>query len=57
MLNDMMLPDRVTKVAPTATQPMNETVVNSERTLVVEKNPGVDAANAINAAKPTHLIR
>jgi hypothetical protein len=36
---------------------MNETVVRSERMLVVEKNPGVNTANAINAAKAAHLTK
>ena len=42
MLNDMMLPLSVMNVIPTATQPMKETVVKSERMLVTEKKPGVE---------------
>jgi len=54
MLNDMMLPLSVINVIPTATQPMKDTVVKSERMLVVERNPGVEIANNTIAAMATH---
>src|SRR5262249_19856293 len=50
-LNDMMLPDSVMKVMPTATQPTNDTVVASERRLVAEKKPGVSAAATTSATQ------
>ena len=47
--NDMILPLMVIKVMPTATQPMNETVVSIDRTLGFEENPGVARATTMSA--------
>src|ERR1700733_6752402 len=52
--NDMMLPLRVMKVMPTATQPMKDVVLSSENRLTAVKKPGVVRAATINPkmAKP-----
>src|SRR6266498_1981001 len=47
--NDMILPLNVINVIPTATQPMNDTVVSSDRTLGFDRKPGVTTANPRSA--------
>src|SRR5262249_46909385 len=54
-LNDMILPLIVINVMPTATQPMNDTVVSSETMLGQDMNPGV--VNAIAARAIVTLQR
>ena len=49
----MMLPDSVMKVMPTATQPMNDTVVSKASRLMREKKPGVATAQASKASTAT----
>ena len=54
--NDMMLPLSVMKVMPTATQPMNDVVFNSENRLTAVKKPGVATAAATSASTAAKRI-
>jgi hypothetical protein len=50
--NDMMFPLMVTSVMPIATQPMNDTVVRSDRMLGPDKKPGVARITATRMTMP-----
>src|SRR5690348_4985426 len=50
--NDMMFPLIVISVMPIATQPMNDTVVSSERMLGAATNPGVVRTTAASTRRP-----
>jgi hypothetical protein len=50
--NDMMFPLMVMSVIPIATQPMNDTVVSSERMLGAAKKPGVARMTAKRTTTP-----
>src|SRR5690348_18019209 len=50
--NDMMFPLIVISVMPIATQPMNDTVVSSERMLGSATNPGVVRTTAASTRRP-----
>ena len=51
--NDMIFPLIVISVMPTATHPIKETVVNSERILGWDKKPGVVRATAARTTRTT----
>jgi hypothetical protein len=54
---DMMLPLMVMSVMPIATQPMNDTVVSSDRMLGPARKPGVPRVTASRATMPTACIQ
>ena len=50
--NDMMLPLMVMSVMPIATQPINDTVVSSDRMLGLARKPGVAKMTARRTMMP-----
>ena len=55
--SDMMLPERVMKVIPTATQPIKEMEVRRAAMLGVEINPGVARAPTVKMRSTARRVQ